>query len=370
MPSVSNSGGLPLSERVNVGKLVGLFKDTTNSYKFFFFLALLGSFRRYLRGDGGPNGIDSALPLTDLASDMAMLAWYPRVFCHLSLGSQDKLATEVERLPWSAVRGSWIQAEGKEWRRLKNEVRVHVQAQRILRFVPYRLIRPFFAAETAGLDDQQVNRKIEVLASSHFLTTRPLYKFTDDGSSLVFNHDWVTYITSNLEILDGWCKFKLAEYLQSRNPGVAGILEKIIPPTSRVPMTTQTKFWDFYLERNSVPVRSIYSTKDLVPGRTALDHFLPWSFVAHNRSWNLVPEAPEVNSSKSDRLPSLDYVRPLASLQFDALVSTRGTFAQWEDIWEPYSLDLGFTGDILTNKRRFQTGLDEYFTRLLAVAER
>ena len=37
-----------------------------------------------------------------------------------------------------------------------------------------------------------------------------------------------------------------------------------------------------------------------------LDHFLPWSFVAHDLMWNLVPADGSVNSSKSNHLPALD----------------------------------------------------------------
>ncbi|NLV68960.1 MAG: hypothetical protein GXY14_14925 [Spirochaetes bacterium] len=38
----------------------------------------------------------------------------------------------------------------------------------------------------------------------------------------------------------------------------------------------------------------------------SLDHFIPWSFVVHDRLWNLTPVSRSINSSKSDLLPSLD----------------------------------------------------------------
>jgi len=74
----------------------------------------------------------------------------------------------------------------------------------------------------------------------------------------------------------------------------------------------------------------------------SLDHFLPWSFVAHHQLWNLVPTLPEVNSSKLDRLPAETYCRRLAQLQHQGLVLTsqRMPESQWERVVEPFLSDL------------------------------
>ena len=46
----------------------------------------------------------------------------------------------------------------------------------------------------------------------------------------------------------------------------------------------------------------------------------------HDEPWNLVPMFRDSNSSKSDKLPSLeDYLEPFASQQFDALMAVRNT---------------------------------------------
>ncbi len=42
-----------------------------------------------------------------------------------------------------------------------------------------------------------------------------------------------------------------------------------------------------------------------------IDHFLPWSFVAHNDVWNTVPIPQTVNSAKGNRLPAIDRHLPL-----------------------------------------------------------
>ena len=51
-----------------------------------------------------------------------------------------------------------------------------------------------------------------------------------------------------------------------------------------------------------------------------LDHFIPWSFVSHNQNWNLIPADESFNSSKSDRIPELEYYLPkMTAMQHKAL---------------------------------------------------
>jgi len=299
------------------------------------------------------------------------LAWYPRVFCKLSFGTSDNLAVEVDRMPWIDVRGSWIQAEGEEWMRLRAAVKERVPTESLMRYVPFRLIRPFFYRETQGIKgDVEINRKVEELASTKFETTKPLYQFTSDRKGIYFQNDWALYLDANLEILDGWCKFKLARYLQDRNPGVVGILDKMIPPTERSTLTPQTKYWRHYLGQCAAPPKSIYTQRELSTKQFSLDHFMPWSFVAHDRIWNLIPEENSVNSAKSDCLPSDRYLRPFAEIHFDALVSTRDTFPAWSSIWATYQDDFGFSTAFLTDKPKFLAGFVEALSRQLTTATR
>ena len=63
-----------------------VFNDTANSYKFLWFLAILSLLGR--RGEGD-------LPLGELMTEMAALAWHPVCFFRLSLGRQDKLQEAI-----------------------------------------------------------------------------------------------------------------------------------------------------------------------------------------------------------------------------------------------------------------------------------
>jgi len=277
----SVKSGLPESGQVDVGILAQLLDDTTTSYKFFFFLALLARVER--AGEGGEAALDRPIPLRELAVDMALGAWYPHGFCRLSLGSRDMLQEAVDAVEWGPIRGSWILAGGEEWRRLRALCESRIDAASLMRFVPYRLIRPFFAAETRGLADHKVNEAVARLAGELLQERRPLYCFTDDRGSIILQNDWVEYLGRNAPILRGWARFKLAEYLQARNPNVAGIVDKLEPPLERASLRAQTLWWREAIPLLGSKARCIYSGEAINGKDFSLDHYLPWSFVAHDR---------------------------------------------------------------------------------------
>jgi hypothetical protein len=53
-------------------------------------------------------------------------------------------------------------------------------------------------------------------------------------------------------------------------------------------------------------IKDIYTGQRIEISDMSIDHFIPWSFVLHDRLWNLAPVSKRVNSSKSDLLPDLD----------------------------------------------------------------
>ena len=94
---------------------------------------------------------------------------------------------------------------------------------------------------------------------------------------------------------------------------------KLIKPIQRDSLSKQHKFWDSYIETVG-SIRCIYTGKELQPQQYDLDHFVPWSFVSHNLLWNLLPADSNINSSKSNNLPSLDkYLDPFCITQQNAL---------------------------------------------------
>ncbi|HWN67155.1 MAG TPA: HNH endonuclease domain-containing protein, partial [Haliangium sp.] len=95
-------------------------------------------------------------------------------------------------------------------------------------------------------------------------------------------------------------------------------------------------------------LRCIYSD-ELLARVEALDHYVPWSFVLHDRIWNLVPVTSRANSSKGDRLAASVYLDRLVDLQCQALIASRQHLAKraWERMAEEFEQDLRVPGEIL-----------------------
>ena len=120
-------------------------------------------------------------------------------------------------------------------------------------------------------------------------------------------------------MLRDFALWNLTLFLQSKNPNVPNISGKLLRPEERESLTRQKKFWNKVIEIGG-PIRCIYKDTPLGRNEYDLDHFIPWSFVSHNQNWNLIPADGSFNSSKSNRIPDLDYYLPkMAKVQHKAL---------------------------------------------------
>ena len=71
---------LPYHNQLEIGKLSAVFGNTTNSYKFYWFLAILDSMKEKE---------DRLISLNELALRMVANVWYPLDYYKLSFGKQD-----------------------------------------------------------------------------------------------------------------------------------------------------------------------------------------------------------------------------------------------------------------------------------------
>jgi HNH endonuclease len=105
--------------------------------------------------------------------------------------------------------------------------------------------------------------------------------------------------------------------------------------------------------------------------KLSLDHYLPWSFVAHNSLYNLIPVPRSVNSSKSDRIPSNNYFDSFVKIQHLGLTTfhEHGSRIQWNKHVEPYLVELGFSeANDLLNLERLRKQYQLRFQPLVALA--
>lgn len=358
---------LPPSNKVNISSLGCLFENTTNSYKFVFFQAIINLLQKTQPTDGSV-----LLKMEELAVEMVALAWYPHAFCKLSFGTADKLGRVLDRLQFSLNERAIAHAVTRK--NLRNAIKNQydqIGIKGLLRYVPYRLLTPFFPDRLHGKLDSQKDQLIFELSVESYETKDPaLYRFVDDGSAIEIHPDWVTYLTESWRIVEGWVGKNWIDYLQSRNPNTPSIPNKISPPLNRSPLTSQTNYWRAVINEKSV--NCLYSGVALNPREFALDHFIPWSFVCHDQIWNLIPVTKEANSSKSNSLPSDYYLDGFIKLQLEGLKITRRKFNEgaWSKLTEPFVSDLRIVPENLLDEKSLKAAYHEILPSMMSLAGR
>jgi len=293
---------------LSIDKLSAVFNDTTNSYKFYWFLAILEEVKE---------SNSSSIKIEALYKRMMTSVWYPLDYFKLSFGKSDSFKSVAQYISSKQTIDNSSSAEP-----LLNQIdnkfdeqsreQVYSLMKQLVRWVPFRFIRPFFAEQTRRMPDTKVNQTIKQLANSVSVNNPELCIYHFEGDSIILNQCWKEYLTRNLGILMAFTFWHLVKFVQKNNPNVIGISEKIFKPGQRS-LRRNIESWKTFISLNG-KASCIYSGEDVNTG-FSLDHFVPWSFTVHDLNWNIVPITKQINSSKNDCLPSLEYLKPLTSLQ-------------------------------------------------------
>ena len=281
---------LPHSEDLSVKHLSRLFDKMSESYKLFWFQAIIN---KVISGK-------DILTFNELINEMIADSWYMVSEYKLNLGPSDTLEALVRYIyeissmktseKKSAILNYLEQCKDKKISEMKRTLTYHV---------PYRLHAPFvetFSGSEWNISKQSLSSKINQ-------EKRLIYYFSDIcgmDTSIFVCPEWCDYIKKNQEILKGWIQYNLIIYLQRRNPNVPGISSKLEPPQERK-LNKVIKYWKIIME--ITPVTDIYGNKVLTGETLSIDHFIPWSYVAHDELWNLHPTTKSINSCKSNNLP-------------------------------------------------------------------
>ena len=330
------TSGLPDSEFTSINNLLQIFDHTTNSYKYLFFLSLLEQIQAHV-GEDAPR-----LQVRTLIEGALALAWYPHSYFKLSFGSQDQIGRilSTTSLPLDAGTAKLTPLDLDTVRAAIRQELSAAHYKRLARWVQFRLLTPWFQDELRGLNDTQKNQALARLSRSHFHANTPLYRLESDaGDEVQLHPDWVAYIRRNQVPLRDWTLWQFLHYMQARNPAVPNVAGKLRPPQERASLHRQRTYWTSVIDAGKVTC--VFTGQPLTT-LDALDHFLPWSFVLHDRLWNLVPITTAVNSAKRDRLPDRSFLPRLASVHADALTAAQGLMPSraWQAIALEYVDDL------------------------------
>ena len=297
---------LPNDENIEIKYLNRLFDNTSECYKFFWFQAIV---TKVLDGK-------QVITYEELVDEMIADAWYMVTEYHLNLGPNDTLEKIINYIKENM---NFKPSEKKEvilkYLADCTDKEVNTKKRVLTKNVPYRLQAPFM--ENFRGNDWSTSEKI--LIGNINKRKHLIYYFSElQGMStqIKVEDTWVKYIHVNQEIIKGWLQYHMITYLQKRNPNVPGIVDKLYPPQQRN-LERVKKYWKIMLDIKEI--REIYGDEILTPRDISIDHFVPWSFVAHDELWNLHPTTKRINSAKSNGLPDWDkYFPRLAKLEYSA----------------------------------------------------
>jgi len=358
---------LPASSQLKIDKLSSIFNDTTNSYKFYWFLAILDIVK-----DTTSNEIE----IQSIYKEMFNQVWYPLNFFKLSFGINDSFKT-IENLITDKENSFEIDNRYNSppiLEQIKNKLDdkslkiINNKIQSIARYVPYRFLRPFFE-NMKTYKDSDVNRKI-IASANKKSKTNPFdcpYFFIEN--KVVINYCWFHYFKKNYLILKSYTSFYLIKFLQKNNPSVIGICDKLEKPTKRN-LFKYKVCWDYFLNKNKY-WKCIYS-KEYIPANFSLDHYIPWSYNTTDVVWNLIPTLKNVNSSKSNCLPANRYIEDFTNAQFDLFhLLYNDDEEKFNTILQEYALLFRISiEDInLLDKRKFTSRLHEEIEPMLQTAK-
>jgi hypothetical protein len=293
---------LPDSKELPVNLLAACFNKTSASYKFYWLLSILQAVE---------NG---TLKITkrELFSRMISNSWFTVNYFNVSFGKQDLIQDAIRSI--NNFESITID-EKRETVFEKLNTTENSNTVKILwhfnKNVPHWFLSPWFQKTENETD---LLREKRIYDESQRFESKCLYALHQDYIEI--NPDWVNYLISNARVLKDFCFWNLALFLQSKNPNVPDIPNKLMKPATRNGLNKQrTQFWDVVLDELG-SVDCIYTGQKLIKGNYAVEHFIPYSFVSHDLIWNLIPADKSFNSSKSNKLPIIEkYFEPFYELQ-------------------------------------------------------
>lgn len=214
---------LPYFNSLEIKYLNRLFDNTSESYKFFWFQAIINKIIEE----------KDIITYDELINEMISNAWYMVTEYHLKLGPKDTLEKLVLYINTIS---NMKPSEKKEiiLEYLKNcDNKEVLKKKRILTYnVPYHLQAPFMYS-IKGKDWSVPESALIARINQEKRLIYYFNKLNGLKTEIYIQPEWYNYIYKNQEILKGWLQYNMIIYLQKRNPSVPGIADKLQPPRER-----------------------------------------------------------------------------------------------------------------------------------------
>jgi hypothetical protein len=294
---------LPGSSHLPINLLSNCFRYKSATYKYYWFLSVLDALEK---------SNSRIIAKRRIFSGMIAHSWYTVNYFHLSFGQQDKIESAIKLIkevePISIDEKKDVVVERLMISRRKDTLQAlnHFDDE-----VPYRFLSPWFPGES---DDKRI------YAASQRFENKVLYGLYKDYIEI--NPEWEEYLRIHSAILKAFCFWNLAIFLQSKNPSVPDIPNKLFREPIRKNLIKQREFWNLVMELDG-PQDCIYTGNKLVKGEFSVDHFIPHAFVSHDLIWNLIPVDITANLAKGDGIPQKTYLHSFVNQQLKGIEIVR-----------------------------------------------
>ena len=269
MAEFESTSTLPESNELNIGYLSKVFDYKSECYKLFWFKAIVAIVFKKKKTN---------IKYEELINLMIADAWYMVTEYHLNLGPNDTLEKLIIYI--NATYPKLKSSERKDmiirFLESTNDKEINKHKNVLTGNVPYRFQSPFM-----NMKENEWKLPIKERVERINTERRLIYYFKAINgmkSEIVIDDSWAEYIEKNYKIILGWIEYNMIKYLQRRNPSVPGIADKLYPPQER-DLKLVKNFWKAVLLVE--PIHEIYNHEQITNKNISIDHFVPWSYVAH-----------------------------------------------------------------------------------------
>ena len=136
-----------------------------------------------------------------------------------------------------------------------------------------------------------------------------IYKYIKDESIISIHIKNIELLKQYSTIISKLLNYKWAQLLEKYNfsPKIVSKVNGI--SESKLKRSSLRKFKEILLkEFEGKAIIDFYTGEELTYNQISIDHVIPWSFMYSDDIWNLVITRKEINSSKSNSIPSYDVI--------------------------------------------------------------
>lgn len=284
----------------------------TQCYKFYWLEAIMNLMLKKYR-----------FSFDEIFDEMIVSAWYTVTQYHLFLGPmiEGERRDAINRAIDVLIENTSLNENSKpdEIRSVLKEQNYLVleYKRKLAKNVPYKLLSSFSSELTQDKGDAYRIEYIQILNQEIHLPYI-IENGVGIGKCVVLQEAWIPFLMDNYLIIKNWIQYNKIQFLQMINPGVPGIINKLDDERNNVRHLERVRdLWNAHIEVSNKEIVDIYTGKKL-ESTFDVDHFIPWSYVAHDEMWNLIPSNASANRSKSNHLPEWDlYFHKMANMEYD-----------------------------------------------------